>query len=347
MSGPELDFGLFLQNLMHFGLEYFRRYYGQYRGNVTSNKDPEKRGRIQAYVPAVGQTQKTVPDVWIEAAITGSGKNRGTFWPPEVGDSVWISFMNGNPNEPNVYFGGWFGTSDLPKDFEYSSGGYPERRGFITRAGHQLKFNDEPGKESVRLAWHKPSSTPSDRSESASRDSGNWSFLGFEKDGDVQLVNKNGSMVYLDATNKQVKVVDENGNSIMMGPSGIQVVDKNGNFVNLNATGISGVTNANIALNCGGPFGIQAGGVNVTAPVVAITAPQVTLGSPAAIPLVKHTPWIPLWSAIAGVAEGLGKAGTNSPTTPVLLGMLAPFFEVFAKMAQMYPSLTTLLVRAT
>ena len=355
------DFTQFLQSLMRFGLEYFRRYYGQYRATVTSNKDPEERHRVQAYCPAVGQTKTSVPDVWIEPAMTGAGEDRGMFWPPEEGDSIWVSFAFGDPDQPNVYWGGWYGypsnkteapgkgDSSAGPGFQYS-GGYPERRGLVTRMGHVLQFVDEAGSEAVRLIWHKPSSGDpalSDRSKSANRKSGKWSMLSFEKDGDVQLVNQNGSLVHLDASNKQIKVVDENGNSVVLGPAGIQAADKNQNFITMTASGVSAVTGKNVSMQAGATFGIQAGGVNVVAPGVQVTSPQVVLGSPAAIPVVKHTPWLPLWQAVGGVAQGLSEAGKNSPATPVLLGALVPFMEPFAKLAQAFPSLLSVLVRVT
>jgi hypothetical protein len=216
--------------------------------------------------------------------------------------------------------------------------------------GHVLQFDDEPGKEAVRLLWHKPKSGDpalSDRTKSADRSGGKWSLLAMEKDGDVQLANQNGSLVHLDASNKQIKVIDENGNSIVLGPTGIQATDKTGNFVTMTASGISGVTGKNMSFQAGATVGIQAGGVNIVAPGMQVTSPQVVLGSPAALPVIKHTPWLPFWQAVGGVAQGLSEAGKNSPATPVLLGALVPFMEPFAKLAQAYTSLMSVLVRVT
>lgn len=155
----------FFHNLMLHGLEYFKRYYGVYRGLVTRIDDPQGRGRIQAYVPTVGQDR--APDVWIDPAFSGAGMDRGSFFPPEVGDSVWISFFNGDSSQPSVYWGGWHGKTDVPNEFAPSTetigsetAKVPRRRGIITRKGHRILFTDEDGEEAVEIAWHKPSSTP-------------------------------------------------------------------------------------------------------------------------------------------------------------------------------------------
>lgn len=180
---------------MLHGLEYFKRYYGIYRGQVTENRDPEGKGRIYALVPAVGQQQAL--EHWIYPAQDGAGSNRGSFWPPEIGDSVWVSFAKGDPSKPLVYWGGWFGGSELPSEFAYTND-RPEKRGFITRGGHRLIFNDEPGNESIELSWHKPSSDPESRRDTPDR-SGQTATLSFTENG-IRLTTKdtNTSLVMED-----------------------------------------------------------------------------------------------------------------------------------------------------
>ncbi len=146
-------FERFYYTFITHGLEYFKKYYGVYRGTVSDNKDPENRGRIQAHVPAVGQ--QFAVNVWIDPAFPGAGLDRGMFWPPHIGDSVRVCFDQGDPSKPNIYWGGWFGTEDLPSEFDSGAGETPVKRGFITRGGHSIVFDDTDGEQSLEITWRK------------------------------------------------------------------------------------------------------------------------------------------------------------------------------------------------
>jgi hypothetical protein len=74
-----------------------QKFFGKYRGVVTSNKDPFQMGRIIAQVPAVlgaGPTAFALPCVPL-----GLSKVAGSSL-PKVGANVWIEFENGDPNLP-------------------------------------------------------------------------------------------------------------------------------------------------------------------------------------------------------------------------------------------------------
>jgi hypothetical protein len=215
---------IFLQKLAQFGLEYFRRYYGLYRAEVKNVKDPEQRGRIQVQCPEVGH--KVVLPRWVDCGFMAAGKNRGWFWPPEVGDSVWVSFERGDAGRPNLYFGGWFGDKDVPTELGYpGKDKEPKRRGFSTRTGHTLVFNEEEGKEAVELYWRKPGSQPKEK-ETDDR-SGDKASLMFDKEGSILITNKNGTKVVLDAKDKKVIIEDkDNSNKIVMDDKSITITGK-------------------------------------------------------------------------------------------------------------------------
>src|SRR5262249_49394416 len=87
-----------------------RRYYGKYQGFLVDNQDPQKRGRVRAYVPEV---LGDVVSGWAEPCFPyGGGVDFGTFSVPPVtkdGDDyttgVWIEFRGGDPQFPI-----WVGT---------------------------------------------------------------------------------------------------------------------------------------------------------------------------------------------------------------------------------------------
>jgi len=228
-----MDVSGFVEKLLLAGLEQFRLFYGQYRGIVTRTDDPEKRGRVQAHVPSVGQS--AAPDVWIDPAFVGAGADRGLFWPPEAGDAVWVSFARGKPSEPNLYWGGWFGApkdkTDVPAELGYGSGkgGKPLRRGFVTRMGHVFSFNEENGKEEVVLLWHKPDGGDnafSDASVTADRSKGKTATLRFTPEGSVEVTDQEGQAIVLDAKNKKVVITDGNQNEVTLDKNGAKVKAK-------------------------------------------------------------------------------------------------------------------------
>jgi len=212
-------FDVFLQKITEFGLEFFRKFYGLYRAEVMKVEDPESRGRIQIKCPEVGHS--AVINRWVDPSFTSAGTERGMFWPPEVGDSVYVSFERGDPALPKVYFGGWFGDKDLPKEFGYADK-KPKRRGWITRSGHMLVFNEEADKEQVELVWHKPGSAAEDP-KSAER-TGKKASLTFNKEGDITLSNKNESTIVMNAKDKKIVITDkDNSNKIEMTDKAITI----------------------------------------------------------------------------------------------------------------------------
>lgn len=231
-----MPFNAFFHNLMLHGLEFFKRYYGVYRGLVTRIDDPQGRGRIQAHVPTVGQDK--APNVWIDPAFPGAGMDRGSFFPPEVGDSVWVSFLNGEASQPSVYWGGWYGKTDVPEEFASSdesignaTAKVPRRRGIITRKGHRIIFTDVDDEEAVEIAWHKPSSTPPseqpssdsrqmndakvtnvvspDAIHSYDRSEGDTHYIRFTSEG-ITLHNNAGVSIQILIENKKVVIDAEN-----------------------------------------------------------------------------------------------------------------------------------------
>lgn len=69
------------------------RFFGKYRGFVTSNEDSEKRGRIQVQVPSVMGSQP----IWALPCVPYAGDAVGLFALPPVGAGVWVEFEAGDP----------------------------------------------------------------------------------------------------------------------------------------------------------------------------------------------------------------------------------------------------------
>lgn len=99
----------FREILQTFGLEYFNKYYGIYKGFVEVNDDPDLLCRLKLRVPAV--YGEKAYDEWAYSKGMYAGKNYGLFNIPEVGDAVWVMFEGGDCRHP-VWEHGWFGNGD-------------------------------------------------------------------------------------------------------------------------------------------------------------------------------------------------------------------------------------------
>lgn len=231
-----------LDNITRYGIEFYRVYPGLYRGLVTRNDDPRKQGRIQAHVPCM---QETAPDIWIKAAMSGAGDGRGVFWPPEVGDPVYVSFAQGQPDRPECYIGGWYGyrngTSDVPEGLGYS-GDYADIRGFVTRMGHKLIFSDAEGDERVEILWNKPDSTDEakrDRAKTAGTGSvsggGGSASIKFRPSGSIEITDgaNPAQTIKMDAQTGTIEIADKSGNKVTLSSTGAKVeaamIDLGGN----------------------------------------------------------------------------------------------------------------------
>ena len=106
---------------------------------VTSNADPEGKGRVQ--VRMNWQTGNMHTD-WIRVMTPDGGgsesvsANRGFVFIPEVGDHVLVGFRHGDPNRPYVMGSLFNGRTGV------GGGEGNVSKTIVTRSGHTLAFND-------------------------------------------------------------------------------------------------------------------------------------------------------------------------------------------------------------
>jgi hypothetical protein len=83
-----------------------KKYLGKYRGMVTQNVDPERRGRLQVSVSDVS----IIPGTWAMPCVPIAGPQMGMFVIPPVNAGVWVEFEQGDSNYP-IWVGCWWGTT--------------------------------------------------------------------------------------------------------------------------------------------------------------------------------------------------------------------------------------------
>jgi len=113
---------------------------------VTQNRDPDGLGRVKLKFSWENEPRESD---WARCAVPMAGKDRGTYFLPEVGDEVLVAFEREDMRFPYVLGALWNG-QDAPPD--NNSDGKNDRRVIKSRQGHTLTFDDgDQGSVELRL----------------------------------------------------------------------------------------------------------------------------------------------------------------------------------------------------
>lgn len=110
---------------------------------VRDNNDPQKRGRLIVECPTV-VTGESLGE-WMEPSFhfVDSQNSCGAFFIPSVGSIVTVEIESGSEAQANGLMPKWrcdiYPTDTVPEEFQEH---YPERRGWKTRSGHVMYFDD-------------------------------------------------------------------------------------------------------------------------------------------------------------------------------------------------------------
>jgi len=105
-------------------------------GIVTQlENDPDGEHRVKIQLPLVD----TKDGIWARVASLDAGKDRGSFFRPEIQDEVIVGFLNDDPRYPVIL--GMLNSSAKPAPIQAKDTNHD--KGFITRSKMKLTFNDE------------------------------------------------------------------------------------------------------------------------------------------------------------------------------------------------------------
>ena len=161
------------------------RWYGVFPALVSDIGDPEGQGRVKVTLPWSPDTGGGRYEAWARLATFMGGNNRGSWFIPDVGDEVLVTFEAGDPRRPYVIGGLWNGRDAPPQSMD--GAGKNDLKVLRSRNGVKVTLDDTTGQEKLIL----------------------------ETPGGQKLTLKDGPGT--------VEVVDSNGNSIKMEPSGITI----------------------------------------------------------------------------------------------------------------------------
>ena len=160
------------------------RWFGVYSALVTDIQDPDGQGRVKITLPWSADSKGDRYEAWARLATLMAGNNRGSWFVPEENDEVLVAFEAADPRRPYVLGMLWNGSDKAPDSLD---GNKNNRKTLRSRNGVQITLDDTQGTET---------------------------FIA-ETPGGQKITLKDGP--------GSVEIVDSNGNSVKLEPSGITV----------------------------------------------------------------------------------------------------------------------------
>lgn len=131
---------------------------GLHTGIVTQlESDPDNEFRVKVKIPLINNNED---GIWCRIALLDAGKNRGSFFMPEINDEVVLGFVNDDPRHAIVL--GMLHSQAMPAPVTASDEN--NEKGFYTRSKMKLVFDDD--KKSITII------TPKNKSILISDDDG-------------------------------------------------------------------------------------------------------------------------------------------------------------------------------
>jgi len=98
--------------------------------------DPDGEDRIKVRIPLVSTAEE---GIWARIATLDSGKNRGTYFRPEIGDEVVVGFLGDDPRHPVVLGMCHSSAKPAPESAKDSN----HHKGYVSREKLKFTFDDE------------------------------------------------------------------------------------------------------------------------------------------------------------------------------------------------------------
>jgi uncharacterized protein involved in type VI secretion and phage assembly len=156
------------------------RWHGVFVGLVTDLRDPDGLGRVKVKLPWAPDAAGGGYEAWARLATMMGGKNRGTWFVPDVDDEVLLAFEAGDPRFPYVLGGLWNGTDTPPQSMD--GAGANDKKVIRSRNGVTITLDDRRGQEQLVVE------TP-----------GGQKITLRDGPGSIEAVDANGNSVKLDS----------------------------------------------------------------------------------------------------------------------------------------------------
>src|SRR5262249_17854589 len=94
------------------------RWYGVFPAIVSDVSDPDGQGRLKVTLPWSSAPGGSRYEAWARLATLMGGKNRGSWFVPDVNDEVLVAFEGGEPRRPYILGGLWNGSDSPPESMD-------------------------------------------------------------------------------------------------------------------------------------------------------------------------------------------------------------------------------------
>lgn len=200
------------------------------RATVTSNQDPEQKGRIRVSYPWLGQNSSRSPSEWARICMIQASKNHGFWSLPEPGDEVLVYFDNGNLESP-IILGSLYSEKNPPpksnRTGDLNEDQQNNLRFLRTKSGHLLCFDDSSSAGGLFLedrSGRKISLLSTDNAIEISDPSGNQIRI---QDSEITLQKSGGSKITL--TNDKISI--DSASAIELGQGASEALIKGKTFL--------------------------------------------------------------------------------------------------------------------
>lgn len=119
-------------------------FHGAYLAEVIDLNDPDNLSRVKVRLYNFDGIDGHDGPVWARVALPFAGNNRGTFFIPDTGDEVLVTFVNGDSRHPIVIGGLWNGNNSAPASI---SSGNNEQKVICSKNGVKITLEDKNGQE--------------------------------------------------------------------------------------------------------------------------------------------------------------------------------------------------------
>jgi uncharacterized protein involved in type VI secretion and phage assembly len=123
------------------------KWYGVAPATVTDIADPDGHGRVKVTLPWCPDSGGGQYEAWARIATLFAGKDRGSWFIPEVGDEVLVAFEHGDASRPYILGGLWNGTDSPPE----SASAANNLKVIKSRNGVMITLDDQSGQEQLKL----------------------------------------------------------------------------------------------------------------------------------------------------------------------------------------------------
>ena len=124
-----------------------RPFNGLFPAVVIDNIDPDNSGRVKVRLAQASAAGRQSYETWARIATLMAGKNRGTWFIPDVDDEVLVAFGESATGESYVIGGLWSKTSLPPETIGTNN----DKKVLRSRNGVKLTLEDQNGRESFMV----------------------------------------------------------------------------------------------------------------------------------------------------------------------------------------------------